>query len=157
MAKDKENKDSNTRRCCATVAAAHYLHGRLEQQIESFASQYDLPSDELVSRVGLLLAGDFLAEHTVALHRVDLEEELQQKAAEAFQEFFQSQHAAKKVAKKAAKKEEKAAKKPHLVAKTKASSSAGNKDYWAKLSPLQRKREVARRKKVSVAKKAAAA
>lgn len=149
MAKDKENKDSNTRRCCATVAAAHYLHGRLEQQIESFASQYDLPSDELVSRVGLLLAGDFLAEHTVALHRVDLEEELQQKAAEAFQEFFQSQHAAKK-------KEEKAAKKPHLVAKTKASSSAGNKDYWAKLSPLQRKREVARRKKVSVAKKAAA-
>ena len=99
--------------------AIAYIHGRTEAQLEAYASALGLPPGELASRVGALLSGAASGQVLGTDNRVP---KLPSSPAER----------SKAVAK--------------VEMDGRASGGASTqRAYWAKMSPLQRKREVRRR------------
>jgi hypothetical protein len=122
-----------------------YLHGRIEREIEAFADSLDLPKMELTQRLGALLLGigQGYADHlpSVSGGRRHLEAgqgsdvlATLEGAVEPHGRSAQPERIEASVGTRQAHTHE-----------VKAEYSKASKGYWAKMSPLQRKREMMRR------------
>lgn len=142
--------------------ATAYIHGRVEAQLEGFAASLGIPTRQLTERVGQLLIG---TEGRSALGLQPSVRHMRREAPEAHQGTREvavadgTHENRARVAEEAAAANVRIAKRFTITdgrrKRGKAARSA-QKAYWAKMTPKQRKAEMARRMKVRMDKLAGA-
>lgn len=147
-----------------------YIHGRIESQLEGFASSLDLPARELTQRVGALLIGLPSGEPMGFTQRVrdvrsdaaarDEEQPLavdgrtrpnarwRTKSGQLMTPAQRKREAARRLAARRAGARDAQADATHAN-----KPISGTKSYWARMSPEQRSREVKRRLAVAAQKR----